>query len=108
MPIDKYGRPTHNEDDTYIKGRYKTEVYRYNNDTLAVQFITTTSAKITIIKLTKLGIELKKFGQGDYESVYFISENDIDKVNSILKFQTKGAKISPKSKRTVRKLIKTK
>jgi 16S rRNA U1498 N3-methylase RsmE len=106
MPIDSKGKPTKNENDTYVKGKYKTEVYRYNKNTLAVQFMTTESAKITIQKLSELGVNLTNFIQGDFESVYLFPEKDLDKVNSVLKFQKKGAKISPKSVKTVRRGLK--
>jgi hypothetical protein len=106
MPVDKQGKVTRNDNDTYLRGKYKTEVYRYNSNTLAIQFNTKPSVKTVIPKLSELGVTTTLFVQGDFESVYLFPEKDLDKVNNILKFKTSGARISPKSKRTIKQVQK--
>ena len=108
MPLDSTGNPTKNPDDTYIRGKYKTEVYRYNASKLAILFRSGTTSKNIIRKLKILGVELKPFIIGDNESVYLFSEEYIDIVDTLLVFRRKGANISPKSIRTTRLLLKQK
>ena len=106
MPVDNNNEVTPNEDDTYLKGKYGIEVYRYNSDTLAIQFKTNSSERIVLSKLNDLGVPTTLYVHGDCESVYFFPEKDIDKVHNVVKFLTKGKNISPKSKRTIKIITK--
>ena len=106
MPVDNNNEVTPNEDDTYLKGKYGIEVYRYNSDTLAIQFKTNSSERIVLSKLNDLGVPTTIYVHGDCESVYFFPEKDIDKVHNVVKFLTKSKNISPKSKRTIKIITK--
>lgn len=105
-PIDSNGKVTSNEFDTYIKGKYKTEVYRYSDNLLAIYFVANQTARRVISYLESMGVQCKKFNQGDFESVWLFDEQYIDIVDSILKFSTQGKNIKPTSIKTMRKLKK--
>lgn len=105
-PIDyRTGKTSANEDDTYLKAnKYKIEVYREDDTTLAIYFPSGLSATNIILPLLdKMNIEYKLHIDCDIEKVYLTDEKYIDELHSILHFQTKGAKIKPSSKRTARR-----
>ncbi len=97
------GKASENEYDTYLKGKYNTQVYRYDKNTLALYFAATNTVNKILPVLKDLGVQLKLFVQGDFESVYLFPEQDLSKVHSILKFQTKGKNIQAKSIKTARR-----
>lgn len=108
-PVDeRTGKTTTNEFDNYLKAtRYKIEVYREDNKQLAIYFPTGVSGtNIILPELDEAGIEYKLHIDGDYEKIYLVQEQDINKIHSILKFQTKGSKIKPTSVKTVRRQVK--
>lgn len=70
----------------YIKGKYNTEAYRYNNNTIAIYF----PSNQTLNKLNAQNIKYSILSQGDTESIILVKEKDIDKLHSILKFMIKG------------------
>lgn len=99
------GKVSNNLNDTYLKGKYKTEVYRYNPDTLAIYFPKGQSTVTAILpKFDELSIDYQLYLEGDYESVYHFPEDQIHKVNQVLKFQFKGRNIKPNSVKTARRL----
>lgn len=100
------GRPSDNDFATFLKGRYNTEIYRYDGKILAIYFSSNRTVNNLIPLFKELGVKLTKESEGDFESVYLFSEKDISKVAKILKFQTKGKNISPKSKKTAKRLLK--
>lgn len=100
------GRASSNDNDTYLKGKYNTEIYRYDDDTLAIYFVATNTVNNVLPKLQELGVHLTKYLEGDSESIYLFPEKDIHKVHTILKFQTKGKNIQSKSIKTARKQLK--
>lgn len=101
------GKSTPNLDDTYLKGKAGTEVYVHEGSTLAIYFPKGKSTANTVLpKFDELGIEYELYIDGELESIYLINEKDLHKAHSILKFQTKGAKIKPSSVKTARKQIK--
>lgn len=105
--IDVNGNVTKNEDATYLLGKYHIECYRYNENTLALYFPSGKNAtNIILPQFDNLGIIYKLHIDGDYESIYLVSEKDLDKIHSVVKFQTKGKNIKPTSVKTARKLFK--
>lgn len=98
MPIDySTGYSTENEDDTYIKcPQSKARIYRWNEDTLAVEFTSIRMANNRSKELEKKGVKLILRQEGDFERIYLFSESDIHKVAEILKPITKGKNKSPK------------
>lgn len=104
-PLDyNTGKTTSNEWDNYILGKYHIECYRYDKNTLSVYFPSgRSSTNIVLPQFDKLNIKYKLHIDGDYESIYLISEKDLTKIHSILKFQTKGKDIKPDSIRTARR-----
>jgi hypothetical protein len=93
-----------NEDDTYLKGKYHTEISRQDDKNLAIYFPTGVSAtNIVLSQFDELGIKYKLHIDAEIEKVYIVSEDDIDKIHKVLKFQTKGSKIKPTSVKTARR-----
>lgn len=97
--VDYDGNPTDNRDATYLQCRYKSQIYRFDEDTLAIDFMTTNSANIIISELRKEKIKIKKFSEGSSESTYLFSEKKIDKVAKIMKPRKKGKNIQMKGLR---------
>ena len=96
-----------NLDDTYLKGRYKCQVYRYDNNNLCIYFPSgTSSTNIVLPQFDENDIKYKLYIDCESESVYIVSEKDIDKIHFILKFQIKGKNIQARSKKTAKKLLK--
>lgn len=83
-------------------------MYRYDDNILAIYFISNRTTTNVLPKLQDLGIQLTLFVEGDFESVYLFPEKDLSKVHSILKFQIKGKNIQAKSIKTARKQLKNK
>lgn len=80
-----------NKDDCYLKARYNIECYRYDKSTLALYFPSGNSTANTILpKLNKNKIKYSLNIHGEYEHVYHVSEKDIDKLHTILKFTIRG------------------
>lgn len=97
MPKTKDGNFTTNDDDTYLKCKSNTEIYRYNENTLAIYFQSVIYAKNRIKDLLDLGVHLTKFMQGSNESIYLFPESQIELVAEILKPTIKGKNKSPKA-----------
>lgn len=102
----KTGKPSDNDDDVFLKGKYKTEVYRYDNKNLALYFVAKQTLNNVLPQLEKLKVKLTLLVGGDYETVCLFAEKDIHKIHSVLKFQIKGKNIPPKSVKTARRLKK--
>lgn len=104
-PIDyRTGKTTTNEFDTYLKGKYKSETSRFDSKRLAIYFSSgKSSANIVLPQFDELKIKHEQYIDGESEVVYIFPEKDLDKVHSILKFQTKGASIKPTSVKTSRR-----
>lgn len=100
----KTGKPSDNDDDVFLKGKYKTEVYRYDNKNLALYFVAKQTLNNILPQLKELKVKLTLLVDGDYETVCLFAEKDIHKIHSILKFQIKGKNIPPNSIKTARRL----
>jgi len=73
---------------------------------LSIYFTNNQTVNNVIPQIKELGVDIKLYLSGDFESVYHFKEIDIEKVNEIVKFQTKGKNIQAKSVKTKRKLQK--
>lgn len=74
-----------NKDDTYIYCRKSVQIYRYNDNTLTVQFNTRQYTKNRIKELSELGIQLTPFQIGDNERTYTFSESDFPTIAEVVK-----------------------
>jgi c-di-GMP-binding flagellar brake protein YcgR len=88
--VDCDGKPTENIDDTYLEGRYKSQIYRWDNSKLALDLYTTSSRNIIIPELEKVGVSLQLYSEGDYEYTYLFPEDELDVVAKIVKPKIKG------------------
>ena len=83
------GKPSPNKNDNYIQckknGSNYIQIYRYNNDTLAVLFWTVGVANNRIKELNEKGVSLKLFVSGNEESIYLFPEEDFKKVAKVVK-----------------------
>ena len=100
------GKPSDNTDATFLKCKYNSQMYRYNNKTLALHLTTGNSIKNVIPQLEVLGVKLELFVEGNSEAVYLFPEKQISLVAEIIKPMTKGKNIKPKSVKNVRRLEK--
>ena len=91
---------------TYLKGKNNTEVYRYNQNKLAIYFPATKSMQDRTKELREQGVKLELFVECENEYVYLFPEKDIDKVHKILKFHKKGKDLDPMCKKTRDKVLK--
>lgn len=107
-PLDlSTNKVTTNTYDTYLLGKYQIQCYRIKGKTLALYLPTgKNSANIILPQFDLLGIKYELHIEGDYELVYTFNEKDIEGVHSVVKFQTKGKNLKPKSKSTTTKQIK--
>lgn len=102
-------KPSANTDDTYLQGKYKSQIYRYDKNNLCLYFPTGKNASNIILpQLDQLGIKHELFVESETEQVYIVSEKFINQLHSILKFSIKGKNIQAKSVKTARKLAKQK
>lgn len=93
-----------NEDDTYLKGKYHTEIYRENNDQLAIYFPSGISSTNKVLpEFDRLGIMYNLHIDAEIEKVYTFPENQLDLVHSVLNLQVKGKNIKPTSVKTARR-----
>lgn len=108
------GKATKNEFANYLLGKSKCEISRYKGNPedldsiLAIYFksgVNVISKKI-IPQLEELGVEITLLHDLDNECVYTIFEKDIHIVHKVLKWQTKGKNINPKSILTARRQSK--
>lgn len=85
-------KPTKNESDNYLLGKSQSECYRYDSKgTLAIYFPKGNSTtNIILPQFDKLGIKYKLLLEADHESIYLVSEDDIHKIHSVLKFKIVG------------------
>ena len=104
--IDNSGKSSSNSNDTFLKCRYSSQIYRWNNKTLVLYLTSTNTVNNVMPKLKEEGVKLTLHTEGDTEYVYLFPEKDIEKVASIMKPQIKGKNIKPKSKSTRRILAK--
>jgi len=103
--IDNDGKAKNN-DDTFLKCKYDSQIYRWDNKTLALYLTSTNTDNNVMPKLKKEGVVFTPYIEGDGEYVYFFPEEYIKKVASIMKPQIKGKNVSPKSIQTRRILAK--
>lgn len=101
------GELSPNREDTYLLGKYKIQVYRWNKNTLCVYFASNQTVNNILPQLQEKGVQLELYLQGDTESVYKVKESDIHKLHEVIRFQIKGKNIQAKSIKTVRKLQKS-
>ncbi len=97
-------KPTTNNSDTFLICKNNIQIFRYDKDNLSIYFPTTNSRLKYEPLLKKFKIEL--LSDGDFESTFLFKEINFLEVAEIVKPQTKGKSIDPKSKQTVNKLLK--
>ena len=95
-----------NELDTYLICKSGIQIYRYDKNTLCILFQTTHSKKKYLPLFKKEKIDVEMYSEGDMESTYTFKESDLMKVAEIVKPQVKGKSKNPKSKSTIKKLLK--
>ena len=100
------GELSPNREDTYLLGKHKIQVYRWNKNTLCVYFTSNQTVNNILPQLQEKGVQLELYLQGDTESVYKVKESDIHRLHEVIRFQIKGKNIQAKSNKTVRKLQK--
>lgn len=100
------GELSPNREDTYLLGRHKIQVYRWDKNTLCIYFASNQTVNNVLPKAKEMGIKLELYLQGDLESVYKFKEADIHKLHEIVRFQIKGKNIQAKSKKNKRRLQK--
>jgi len=71
------------------------QIFRYNKNTLSLYFISTNSKNKYLPLLQKENIKIKKFIDGDFESIYHFPEEQLSQVAIILKLQTMHKNIFP-------------
>jgi viroplasmin and RNaseH domain-containing protein len=101
---DLNGKPTTNRDDTYIPCAKGVEIYRYNQNTLAVSFCTSQYTNNRINDLKNVGVILTKLQLGNDESTYLFPESDLEKVADIVKAR-KRKQLSDEQKEKLRQRI---
>lgn len=74
-----------NKDDIYIFCRKGVQIYRYDDNTLAVQFNTRQYCKNRIKDLSELGVQLTPLQIGDNERTYTLKESDLSTVAEVVK-----------------------
>ena len=79
-----------NKYNIYIKGRYNTEIYRYDKNTLAIYFTSNQTINSIANKLNEKNIKLSLLVQGDTESIYTVKESHINDLHEILHFKIVG------------------
>lgn len=92
MPEDKTThKPTKNLNDNYLLGKSQTEIYRFDDKgTLAIYFPKGQSTtNVVLPQFDELSVKYKLHIDCE-EKVYLVSEDDIHKIHSVLKFQIKG------------------
>jgi hypothetical protein len=94
----KTGEYTPNQDDTYLKCKNNVHIFRYNKDTLAVQFNSNKYRNNRLAEFTESGIDMKLFVSGNTESVYLFDEKDLVFVANILRPIIKGKDKNPKKR----------
>jgi len=87
------GSPSKNKDDNFLTGKYKSEIYRYSSDTIAIHLESSVSEKSLLHKFELAGIKVHSIISAETceESVMTFNESDIHKVHKILKFATMGS-----------------
>jgi len=100
------GELSPNQEDNYLLGKYKTQVYRFSKDKLAILFQSSQTVNNIIPQLKELGVTLELYVEGEQESIYLFNEKDMSKIHSVIKFQIKGKNIQAKSIRTKKRLQK--
>lgn len=84
-PKDSEGKVTSNKDDNYIRCRKNVQIYRFNVDTLAIQFNTKIYTSNRMKELSDVNMSPIPFQIGDNEQVYLFPESDLSKVADIVK-----------------------
>lgn len=101
------GKASKNEDDTYLKGKYKSQIYRYDENNLCIYFPSgKSSTNIVLPQLDDMGVKYDLYIEAETELIYIVSEKDIHKVNEVLHFSTKGKNVQAKSVKTARAILK--
>lgn len=82
-----------NKEDNFLRGRYNTEIYRFDDTTIAIYLPSGTSTVNNLMpKFKEAKIEAREFINSNVceEAVLLCQEADIYKINGILRFMTKG------------------
>lgn len=87
---DIHGKP---QDATYIPCQYGSTLYRYNDNTIALNLVTSSSRNIVIPKIKKY---VKLFTDGDGESTWLFDEKYMDEVCEVVKPKIHGKYKQPK------------
>ena len=88
------GTPSKNLDDNFLIGKYKSEIYRYSSDSIAIHLESSVSEKSLIHKFELADIKVYSIISASTceESLMTFPEDQIHKVHKIMKFQTSGSK----------------
>lgn len=101
------GKISCNKDDTYIKCRKNVQIYRYNNNTLAIQFNSNRYATTKIKELSNMGVFLAPIQIGDSEQVYIFPEEFLSVVAEVVKARRKiKRELTEEQKEVLRQRIK--
>lgn len=97
-----------NENDTFLKAKHGIQVYRQDEDILAIYFPggKNTYTLDTVLQLENAAVNLSLHIDGDKESVYLVPEESINKIHQIVKFSKQGKNVKPTSIKTARRQIK--
>ena len=111
-PVDSNGNFTNNKNDTYVECVNKCQMYRYNNDILALycpgnRFANKLRQSLSkfLTKDCKLEMDqnLNSRNSLEGEQTLYFFEKYIDEVAEIAKARTSGARIKPWSKKNIKK-----
>lgn len=103
--IDKENNFSENQDDTYIRGKNHSEVYRYGDNIIAIYFPSSIFANKFQKQFYKfLTPESQAYIESEQnkddltgEQVFYIHEKYLNEVSDFLSLETFGAKIKPRS-----------
>lgn len=74
-----------NKDDAYIKCKKNAQIYKYDADTLCIQFNSNKYSNIKLKELSELGVYLTTLQCGDDEQTYLFPECALEKLAAVVK-----------------------
>jgi len=79
-----------NKKNVYLKGRFKTEIHRYDKNNIAIYFPSNQTVNNIIPILESKNVKLTLVQQSDTENIYIANEKFIDILHEELKFMIKN------------------
>ena len=79
-----------NKKNVYLKGRFKTEIHRYDKNNIAIYFPSNQTVNNIIPILESKNVKLTLVQQSDTENIYIVNEKFIDILHEELKFMIKN------------------